>query len=87
MITNVKPLNISESKAQKALDDAMNEAIKVKAVVKLLPTDWTLERLLEKGLSDAQARSLINKMISDGLAVEIRYLRNNRYMAKGCRAK
>jgi hypothetical protein len=88
MNTNAKPLSISESKAQKALSDAINEIISKKVVVDLLPTDWTLEKLMNMGMSKAQARTTINDMVEKGLAVEIRYRRgDNGYYAKGCRAK
>jgi DNA replicative helicase MCM subunit Mcm2 (Cdc46/Mcm family) len=87
MNTNAKPLNISESQAQKALDEAIGKIVNKKANVALLPTDWTLERLMEKGISETQARDTLNKMIKDGLAVEIRYRKPNGYYSKGCRAK
>jgi len=86
MSTLVKPLTISESAARKILDDAVNNEICKKVIVDLLPTDWTIERLMEKGMSKTQSYETISKMIADGLAVEIRYRRNNRYVAKGCRA-
>jgi hypothetical protein len=86
MSSVVKALTISESEAQKALDAAINEVLSKKVVVELLPTDWTVERLKQKGMTKPQARRTINDMVEAGLAVEIRYLRDNKYYAKGCRA-
>jgi hypothetical protein len=87
MSTVVKHLTISESEAVKALNDAINAELTKKMCVKLLPTDWTIDRLMEKGLSKVQSRDVISKMIKDGVAVEIRYMRENKYVCKGCRAK
>jgi len=86
MSTVVKTLTISESEARKALDDAINKELSKKICVDLLPTDWTIERLVDRGMSATQAHETINKMIKEGLAIEIRYRRDNKYYAKGCRA-
>lgn len=75
MITNAKPLSISKSKAQKILDEAIAQSVQEKVIVQLLPTDWTVERLKEKGLSLRQARDTLAEMVKKGLAYEIRYRR------------
>ena len=88
MITNVKPLNISKSKAQKILDEAIEQSVKEKVLVDLLPTDWTVERLREKGLSERQARATLTEMVKKGLAYEVRYRRTKTgSFAIGYRAK
>jgi len=83
----VKSLTISESEAQKILDAAFQEAIDARKYETLLPTDWTIERLAKSGMSKRQAARLIDEMIDKGVAVAIRYKKNNGYVAKGCRAK
>ena len=88
MITNVKPLNISKSKAQKILDEAIEQSVQDKVIVQLLPTDWTVERLQEKGLTLRQARDTLTEMVKNGLAYEIRYRRTKTgSFAIGYRAK
>lgn len=63
MITKENHLNISKSKAQKILDEAIEQSVKEKVLVDLLPTDWTVERLREKGLSERQARDTLAEMV------------------------
>ena len=88
MIINAKPLNISKSKAQKILDEAIAQRIQEKVIVQLLPTDWTVERLQEKGLTLRQARDTLTEMVKKGLAYEIRYRRTKTgSFAIGYRAK
>ena len=88
MITKENHLNISKSKAQKILDEAIAQSVQEKVIVQLLPTDWTVERLREKGLSERQARDTLTEMVKKGLAYEVRYRRTKTgSFAIGYRAK
>lgn len=87
MSTNAKHLSISRDDAIKALDAAMMSEIDKRKIETPLPTDWTMERLVENGLTKEQARIALDKMVDSGLGRVIFYRRANGYKAKAVRAK
>jgi hypothetical protein len=54
-------------------------------IVELLPTDITVERIMARGMSEMQARTIAARLVKHGGLTEIRYKTDNGGVAKAYR--
>ena len=87
MTTNAKTLSISKAQAQKAIDDIINAEISKTELLPLIASDLTIERLMKRNLTDAQARKVVKSLIDQGIVYEFRYKTARNTTAKAYRIK